>query len=71
MNPVNATKPISLSSILMLSFHLRQCFPSSLFPSGFHIDTVRMEQLRNTMSYVRRHERKWPLEHVNLGRIVS
>jgi hypothetical protein len=41
MNQVHNLTPHFLSSILMLSSHLRQCLPSGLFPSGFPIKVLK------------------------------
>ena len=35
INPVHTLQPIPLRFILILSFYLRQGFPSGLFPSDF------------------------------------
>ena len=39
-DPVHTPNPTSWRSILILSFHLRLCLPSGLFPSGFPTKTL-------------------------------
>jgi hypothetical protein len=40
INPVHTPHPIARVSILILSYHLRLCLPSYLFPSGFPTKTL-------------------------------